>query len=156
MSQTRVRFLAVLTALVLMLAGCAATPEADVPAGFAEFPERSGTLAISPEGVGFEIRVTDNEPEQDLAFWAEALERHMIDSGYLLYEQRSFVALAGEGTAFEWLAPVGSDDWLYLTAIVVEGDAIVIAEAAGPYEFYQEHRDDMLAALETISVDRGL
>lgn len=151
--------IAQMTLAVLLLASCAGAPAVDPPDGFAQFPDRdsagrrTSALAISPEGVGFEVRATDNDPQQSLAFWTEALERHMLDSGYLLYERHEFSAPAGDGGAYEWLAPVGADDWIYLTAIVVTEQTIVIAEAAGPYEFYRAHREAILGSLETIAVD---
>ena len=136
----------------VLLGACTVTPSVTTPAGFARFPGDERALAVSPEGVGFEVRVTENDPVQDIAFWSEALERHMLDSGYLPYEQSRFASRVGDGQAFEWLAPVGADDWVYLTAIVVAGDSVIIAEAAGPYDYYREHRDAILDAIETIGL----
>ncbi len=144
--------LAISFAAALLLGACAATPSVNTPEGFAGFPADESVLAVSPEGVGFEVTVTPNEPVQDLEFWTEALERHMIDSGYLLYERSSFESRVAGGNAFEWLAPVGEEDWLYLTAIVVVDDSVLIAEAAGPYEFYRQHRDAIHAAMETMGL----
>lgn len=143
--------LAALLAVSALLAGCVTAPTVATPEGFASYPEADAPLAVSPEGVGFRVRTVANEPPQELAFWAEALSRHMVDSGYLPYARESFSSPAGTGVAFEWMAPVGADDWVYLTAIVVTDETILIAEAAGPASIYEQHREAVRAALETIA-----
>ena len=137
--------------LLLLLLSCVTGPSVDTPSGFAAFPDADEPLALSPEGVGFRLRSVANDPEQTLAFWGEALDRHMSESGYLRYDETGFDSNAGPGVAFEWLAPVNDEDWVYLTAIVVTGERILIAEAAGPVELYLRHRPALVEALETIS-----
>lgn len=145
----------VLLLAVLAVTACT-TPPARMsgPEGFA----RSGTGeyigAISPEGVLFRLRWEANDPPQDLEFWSVALERHLVDSGYLRLDSGAFAAPAGEGTWHEWLAPVADEDWVYLTAIVVTGPWILVAEAAGPWDLYDAHRDSVRSSLETIEARR--
>lgn len=146
---------AALAAVALAVAGCAAVPVADAPAGFAEFSDTEEPTALSPEGVGFRVRAVENEPEQTLEFWSEALERHLVESGYVLRDRRGFSSPAGDGVAFEWIAPVGDADWTYLTAIVVADEAILLAEAAGPVELYETHRPALETALTTIDARRA-
>ena len=69
----------------------------------------------------------------------------------LFRSEEEFSSPAGDGRSFEWIAPVGEDDWVYLTAIVVADDEILIAEAAGPVEIYEARRSAITAALETIT-----
>ena len=144
--------LIVLLAASSLLAGCVTGATVATPQGFASFTDAELSAAMSPEGVGFRLRTVTNDPPQDLAFWSEAISRHMVDSGYLPYAQGSFSSPAGDGEALEWMAPVGEDDWVYLTAIVVSGEEIYVAEAAGPTSIYSHHREAVLAALETIAV----
>mgnify|MGYP006309727065 CR=1 FL=1 len=141
-----------LVSLVLVLAGCATVPVVETPSGFAGFSADEERAALSPEGVGFRVRAVANDPEQTLGFWSDALERHLVESGYLARERRGFVSPAGDGIAFEWIAQVGDADWAYLTAIVVAGETILLGEAAGPVKLYDRHRralDDALATMDT-------
>ncbi len=142
-------------AVLMVLASCATVPSVEVPAGFAAYRDTAPPKAVSPEGVGFMLRQVDNEPPQSLEFWGAALERHMAEAGYLLVDQERFVAVAGSGIAFEWTAPVGEEDWLYLVAIVVAGDRILIAEAAGSVDRYRAYREAVREALTTITADRA-
>jgi hypothetical protein len=142
-------------AVLMMLASCATVPSVDVPTGFAAYRDTTPPKAVSPEGVGFRLRQVDNEPPQSLEFWAAALGRYMGDAGYVLVDQERFVAVAGSGIAFEWTAPVGEEDWIYLVAVVVAGDRILIAEAAGSVDRYRAHREEVREALTTIAADRA-
>ena len=98
------------------------------------------------------MRTVENKPVQDLEFWSTALERQMIDSGYLLLEKGQFTSGDLDGVYFEWLAPLNDEDWVYLTGISVADDVIVIAEAAGAYPLYRERRAALIDSLSTITV----
>ncbi len=137
---------------LLLLAACVTAPTIEIPAGFAPYRDSELPSAVSPDGVAFRLRRTANEPVQTLEFWAAALERHLTETGYLLASREDFAAPAGPGVSFEWLAPMGEEDWYYLVAIVVSDDDILIGEAAGPVARYREHRASILDAVVTISV----
>jgi len=102
------------------------------------------------------VRTVVNDPEQSLDFWTAALGRQMEESGYLLLEEGAFSGAHGPGGYFEWLAPVGEEDWVYLTAITVVEEQIVIAEAAGRFDLYQARRPELLGALATLRVESGI
>jgi hypothetical protein len=157
--RTRLRSLlvAVVVAGVLTVAGCA-TANMDAPSGFAVFSEHDDYVSTSPEGVVLRARLEENDPQQDLSFWAEALERNLIESGYLLVDQGAgtFEASIGAGRYFQWLAPVGQQDWFYLTAIAVDEKWIAVVEAAGPHEFYRKHQEALLDSLASLRIERSL
>jgi hypothetical protein len=96
------------------------------------------------------VRYVENEPEQSLEFWREALRQHMEAAGYALVEERDLRAPAGNGALFEWVAPVGEEEWIYLTAVVHAGSRLAVAEAAGPSKQYRAYREDLHRSLETI------
>lgn len=145
----------VLILLVLTFFGaCVSAPVSmDTPEGFAAFSEDEAVRAISPEGVLVRVRSVENEPEQSLEFWAEVLERQLLESGYLFVERGEFAAVAGPGIYLEWLAPVGADDYIYLTGLSVHEGEIVIVEAAGEANEYQRHRSRLIESLESISIN---
>jgi hypothetical protein len=124
------------------------------PAGFALF-EGEPYRAVSPEGVALGVRVVPNEPEQDLGFWAEALKVHLAASGYRLLDEEKFSARVGDGVLYEWVAPLGGEDWVYLTAVAVAGRDIALVEAAGPFGYYKEHRAAVLASLASLNLPQG-
>ena len=153
-SRARIAALhAVAGALLLAFVSCA-TPGFDTPSGFALYQDRDRPLAVSPEGVRFAVRAVANDPRQDLEFWTAALERHMESSGYRVLASGRFDSHAGAGSYAEWLAPVGDEDWVYLSGVVVAGDSILIAEAAGSFELYHAYRADILEALRSLRLDR--
>ena len=110
--------LARVTLLLAVLSACATPPSVTPPSGFAVYDDPDIVRAVSPEGVRFRVHYEDHEPAQSLEFWREALRRHLERSGYGLLEEEAFSAPAGDGALFEWVAPVGAEDWVYLTAVV--------------------------------------
>ncbi len=123
------------------------------PAGYAEAaPARDGGYrALSPEGLPFRVRSFRNEPAKDLDFWAEALKSHLAKEGYRPNgEGRSFQAGNLPGSAQEWVVPYGQESYVYLTALLVAGDRILLAEAAGPYKLYVEYRPSLQESLASI------
>lgn len=143
-------------AVVLLLAaltGCV-TPKGvfDTPEGFAPYRESDLYTIVTPEHVVARIRTTENEPEQSLEFWSEAMKRRLSLGGYALTGEGPFESPAGDGVYFEWVAPVGREDYGYLTAIAVAGETIIIVEAAGPYELYRTYRDRLTGSLSTLAL----
>ena len=123
------------------------------PAGYAEAgAARDGSYrALSPEGLPFRVRSFRNEPAKDLGFWGEALKSHLVKEGYRPNgEGRSFQAGNLPGSAQEWVVPYGQESYVYLTALVVAGDRILLAEAGGPYKLYAEYRPSLQESLESI------
>jgi hypothetical protein len=121
------------------------------PEGFAPIPDRRAFRAVSPEGVRFRMRTVENDPEQSLEFWSKALRSHLEKEGYPSSgEPTTFSAGEQDGVAFEWVMPYANETWSYLTAIVVSGGRIYIAEAAGEYQLYQSYRQAILDSLSTL------
>jgi hypothetical protein len=151
--KRRTAWIVPVTLLSIAMFGCT-TPDVlfEVPDGFARFDEERVQSAISPEGVRMSARTTENDPPQSLEFWSTAVERHMRQSGYYLLDDGEFSSGEIAGRYYEWLAPLGSDEWVYLTAFCVDGDAIAIVEAAGPYEYYDRYRDDIRSALGSVAI----
>jgi hypothetical protein len=77
----------------------------------------------------------------------------MKRSGYILTDEGSFSAIVGSGVFYEWVAPVGRQDWVYLTAIAVEEQTIAIVEAAAPAELYAKHRSAIRESLGSLELD---
>jgi hypothetical protein len=140
--------------ITFALSGCL-TPVAvlEAPRGFAVFERETPFRAITPEGLVLRARTAKNEPPQDLTFWSQALALQMEQSGYIRAAEGSFSALVGNGAFYEWVAPVGRQDWVYLTAIAVDEKTIVIVEAAAPAEHYAKHRAAIRESLGSLAVE---
>jgi len=134
-----------------LLAGCA-TASLRQPDGFAEYGSAGEYRAVSPEGVVVRVHLVKNDPAQSLEFWAEALTTQLTKSGYSLVRRESLETRAGAAVLLEWAAPVGQEDWIYLTGIAVSGTRIAVAEAAGQYESYQKRRDALIESLKTLEI----
>jgi hypothetical protein len=144
--------LAVLVCVAIV--GCTTTARMNTPEGFAHYEESEEFRLITAEGIVLRARVESNSPHQSLEFWAEALGSHLSSSGYVLLEQSGFDADSVDGVLFEWLAPVGEDDWIYMTAIVVVENEIVVVESAGPHDQYRAYREAIRASLSSVVIER--
>jgi len=139
--------------VLFALASCT-TPAVvfDVPEGFARYVEDGRQAAISPEGVLVSAYRTENKPEQSISFWTEAVELQLTQAGYLLLAEGEFATPDGDGHFFEWMAPLGEEDWVYLTAFCVDGGSIGVVEAAGPYDIYNRYRERIRESLRTVTI----
>lgn len=128
----------------------------DDPEGFAKAIPGSGYYykAISPEGMIFKVRKEDNYPEKDIIFWSNALKNKLEKEGYKNKNSGDkFTAGDNEGDYFEWIVHYNNRDWIYLTAIIISGEKIIIAEAVGEHGIYKIYRDQLLKSIKSISID---
>jgi len=143
-------------AAIALLAGCATIrPVLEAPRGFAEYGDKLIYRAVSPEGVLLRVRLVANDPPQSLEFWAEALENQLSGSGYARLGKEPFEAPAGKGILYEWAAPVGEEDWIYLSGLCVTTRGIAVAEAAGEYGTYQKRRQAIIESLRSLQLVEG-
>ena len=120
------------------------------PAGFAPFDRPTRFQALSPDDVAFRIRSAPNEPEADLAFWAEALRTRMLAAGYHLDAEAAVEASGMAGAMLELGAANGPRDQSYLVALFVDGPQLIIVEATGEAERFRPRRDAILAAIAAL------
>ncbi len=141
-----------LLAVLGALFSCRTAPTLRVqaPSGFAEEEGREVYRAVSPEGLLYRVRTVANSPRKDLSFWSEALRHHLSQEGYRAIGGQQRFSGAGEGVFYEWAIPYGNQDAIYLTALLVFGDRIVIAEAGGEHTVYREYREKLIESLESI------
>ena len=146
----------VLAASLIMLALVTSCSRIEVskPEGFAEIKERNTYRAVSPEGVLYSVRIASNRPRMDLEFWAKALKNQLVKEGYRILneEGETFKTNRREGILYEWGVPYGNEDYIYLTAIVVSGKTIAIAEAGGEHTDYRNYPTALLDSLKTLSI----
>jgi len=130
-------------------------PKAELPEGFAQVENNWSYQAVSPEGMQYRVRTVRNYPEQDLEFWTDTLKNHLEREGYHpMGERSSFQTKNSAGICYEWLLPYGNTDYIYLTAILISKNRIVIAESAAQYAIYRNYREPVLESLATITLRR--
>jgi hypothetical protein len=123
------------------------------PQGFAEVKKNTAYYAVSPEGALFRIRYTDNKPEKNLEFWKMAVKNHMADEGYAFIKEENFSTPGKPGIVFHWGAPFGNRNFVYVTAIIVFGKEIAIAEAACEYSLFRTYEAPIMASIKSISLN---
>jgi hypothetical protein len=137
--------------IVLFLISACSKIGVDKPEGFAEIKTTSSYYAVSPEGVLYRVRYVKNYPEKELAFWQEAVKTHLEKEGYELMAVEEFdTGGKKKGIFFEWGAPYGHENYIYMTAISVYRKRIAIAEAAGEYGLYHQYREALLSSMTSM------
>lgn len=141
--------------LVSLIASCLLVSCARVsvtpPEGFAEIDGRGAYRAVSPEGMRYRVRILKNRPAKDMQFWSEALRSHLLKEGYRLNgEPRSLENGDTPGVLCEWVLPYGNESYVYLTALMVSGRTIILAEAAAAYPVFLRYREALRESLATI------
>lgn len=138
--------------ILLWLSGACARVKVANPEGFAKITDKSYFKAVSPEGVVFKVHCEKNYPVKGLEFWGRALRNHLADEGYRFIKEDKFNAGSTPGILFEWGAPYGNEDYIYLTALLVRDRTIAIAEAAGEFTLYTGYRNALLESLASIEI----
>ncbi|MBN2444697.1 MAG: hypothetical protein JXJ04_25300 [Spirochaetales bacterium] len=147
----KIRYCLSIALLLLIISGCSQIG-VEKPGGFADKLMYNEYNAISPEGVLYRVRYVKNYPEKDIMFWQKAVKLHLEKEGYDYLTETEFDAKGKKGILFEWGAPYGHENYIYMTAIIVSGKKIAIAEAAGEFTLYQEYKDELLKSVKTITV----
>lgn len=117
------------------------------PDGFAPYRDRRVFRAVSPDGVLFRVRSADHEPDADLAFWKEAMQKRQAEAGYRALSEAPVQAGAHQGTLLELTAPLGTDDYTYLVAVFPAGKELIVVEVAGEVSRFAARREAILAAV---------
>ncbi|MCP4745805.1 MAG: hypothetical protein GY874_06630 [Desulfobacteraceae bacterium] len=135
----------------VFLCSCAYTVP-QVPEGFAQYEKVKDIKAISPDGVMYRVRVEDNKPYAELSFWKEAYKNRMIETGYtFLRESDIKTKKVLKGYLLELTAPVGLQDYTYLTVVFVRDKELIIVEAAGEVLKLKDRRDAIIKAIRNLA-----
>ncbi|MBN1649191.1 MAG: hypothetical protein JW874_14230 [Spirochaetales bacterium] len=120
------------------------------PEGFAETKSGKIYRAVSPEGMIFRVRSFKNYPEQDLDFWKQALKAQLVREGYQFIAEKLPDAEREDLVCFEWGAPYGGADYVYLTAVMVKGKKIMAVEATGELKLFRKYEDALIASIKSL------
>jgi hypothetical protein len=152
------KILWVLYITVLFITGCAHF-HAQPPSGFAVYKTSENNIykAVSPDGVLYKVQSITHKPKAALAYWKEAIQKRMVDAGYVVIDTSSFEldyrdSNTGGHTAaiLELAAPLGMEDHSYLIAIVPYGKRLLIVESSGEVNKFQKRKQDIITAIKAI------
>jgi hypothetical protein len=137
-----------LLALAALLTACGPHYHMDTPAGFE--PYEDGFRYITADGVMLKGREVDNYPKAELPFWTDALKRHLEARGYAFKDRDCFKTSAGlDGCTLSFLLPFGAEDWQMSETVFVDGNRIILLEAAGPFDRFARVEPGLKTALRT-------
>jgi len=116
--------------------GCGRPFEPATPPGFVDLGDRYGEdeyRATTAEGLVLGVRAFENDPEGDLAFWAQVLENKMRESGgYALLGKNDVKARNGlSGVRMRFGHDEGKKPHLYQLTVFVDEDYVYLLEAGG-------------------------
>jgi hypothetical protein len=120
----------------LITMGCGRPFVPATPPGFVELDnlyEDNEYRAATADGVVLGIRVIDNEPKGETAFWVRAIENRMREvGGYALLEKREVKDRSGlAGTQLRFGIDLGKTPHHYWISIFTTEDRIFLLEAGG-------------------------
>lgn len=146
----RVLLIAGLAAASLSVAACAPHHAMQTPPGFVRYEKGKDMALITADGVRVKSREERNYPKADLAFWVDAMKRHLQARGYAVQGQTCFQTAGGlPGCTLAFLLPHGAEDWVLSETTFVVGDRIVLVEAAGPFDRFSKVQEGLAKALLT-------
>jgi hypothetical protein len=126
--------------LLAAVAGCAPVsrvePVSEHPEGYVAIERGSFEWRIlSAEGVVAGLRTFPREPAGTLDFWATVVRREIeTTKSYVLEAAEPLSSADGVAGRFMRFAPPSPTDALYLVALFVKDQRIVVFEAGGPRE----------------------
>jgi hypothetical protein len=124
----------------------------DTPDGFVRYQKKDGLAFITADGVRVRSRLVRNYPKADLAFWLDAMEKHLVSRGFVAQPRRCFQTAAGrEACTAEFVVPHGAEDWVMAETVMLDGDQLVVLEAAGPFARYQKSAPALAKAYLSLS-----
>ncbi len=134
--------------------GCGA--QMDIPADFVSVGRENlrgyDQRAISADGVVVALRTLANEQNGDIEFWAVASGNELVQNrGHELVKTEDVTSGSGlAGKLMTFKAEKRGQDFIYLTALYIKADQIVLAEAGGKAEAFEAHADKIRKALLSV------
>ena len=152
----RARRLALLLPLTLLFAACAPRATLSTPAGFAVLEDQREYVyrATSADGVVIAIRAEPNKPTGNLDFWADVVDRKLLNSRYVADGKKSEVkSRAGlPGRQMKYTRDDNGRVYRYWTAVFVTEDRVWVVEAAGDQDrFKGKIEGEIQRAIESIA-----
>jgi hypothetical protein len=144
--------------LLLLLTACSANPPATyhlpVLNDFSVYQADPNARHISPDGIRLMVRNTPNNPKGDLAFWKEAIRRHLDEAGYLFQSQKTIEAnqTHQKGEALSFIVPYQGEDWGFAIVIFVGNEELTLVEMTGPFKNFPTAWDQLSQKIHEMKI----
>jgi hypothetical protein len=134
--QARLAQVALTALLTVTSVGCGVGFKAETPAGFVALKDQAPGYeyrATTPDGLVLAVRVIDNDPPGDDAFWTGAIElRLRALGGYALLDRHPVTCKTGQsGTQLRFGHDEGTNPHLYVVTLFVTPKRLFVLEAGG-------------------------
>jgi hypothetical protein len=141
---------------ILFSAGCATTKiQVELPKELKRYENTPTLKLITADGVRIKSRELENYPKGDLDFWSDALKTHLDHRGYVFKTKRCFETTPQklQGCTLEFVVARGPEDWLFTQTLFVDGEKILLIEAAAPFDRLTKLEPSYTAALKTLVLE---
>ncbi|MCB1165119.1 MAG: hypothetical protein KDK33_03130 [Leptospiraceae bacterium] len=147
-----------LIAFLILALGACATPQIEIPNGFARFEgDSSEYQLVTPDAVRINVYSTPNQPVGTLATLEDSVELHFKSIGYTILKKETIRTDAGlEGRLFLTSVATLNGEYRYLVSFFPDEETIYIVEAGGRKDDFAGYQSDIIAKIKTLKVSRGL
>lgn len=159
MTTTRLLVTLSLAAGLPVLAGCGSSASVEAPANFVVLEDDSyggyEQRATNAHGVVLAVRDLDNEVEGNLQFWVDAIKNRLrTRGGYALLEEAEVQAASGHtGHQMRYGRDESGTSYHYWVSVFVTGERIVLVEAGGRREIFEETQPEVEQAIASLHLD---
>ena len=137
-------------AAAILLPGCAT--HMDVAEGFVRLddPGFYDVKAISADGVSVAARRVSVPGDSTLEFWAQAVGNELTAQGYAPQPAEAITSDAGQPGKLLWFSrEIQGRAYTYATALYVRGSRLLLAEAGGPADAFEQHEPAIRQSLRS-------
>ena len=134
-----------LAIIALLSQACSRPFNVSTPNGFVELENQDSHgyayRAAHPDGLVAAVRVIENKPPGDLAFWSRAVENQLRQAkGYRLLQQAPVRNRDGiPGNLLQFGHDEGTTPHLYRVALFTHGERLYLLEVGGTKELVTAH-----------------
>ncbi len=132
----------------LLLIACPTMPLTVAPADFAVYDTGEMRQAVSFDRVVYQVKRVANKPLADLAFWRVAIKEHFEKAGYIVTTDGAIDAAGKPGYYIESTAPRGTADYMYLVAVFIQDENLIVVESACELAAYNARREKIFATIK--------
>lgn len=145
-------------ALAMLSGGCGSGATIQEPADFVVLEDDQGGYeqrATSAHGVVLAVRDLDNEVEGNLRFWVDAIKNRLrTRGGYALLEESEVRSASGHtGHQMRYGRDESGASYHYWVTVFVTADRIVLVEAGGKRDIFEEAQPEVEQAVATVRLE---
>ncbi len=140
----------------MTLTGCISAVKLDLPSSFVEVDEDEYSMydmrGVSADGVVVAARRQENPKQGTLEFWSEAIKNELQSSkGYTLTSSDKVTSAKNlPGKLMSFVHEQSGVKFMYLLAVFVKDNDILIAEAGGKVDAVKPHLEEIKKSLLSI------